>query len=272
MRWFVAVCIGAVVTAAPFALAQVPLAAQEADVVFLGEVHDNPAHHMEQAEWVRALAPVAIVFEMLPQQLDQAAIAANRTDPDALADLLDWEARGWPDFAIYYPIFQAAADAEIRGADVRPDQVRGLMTDALGDVFGARSGMFGLDAPLPENQQAAREAMQFAVHCDALPMQMLPTMVNVQRLRDAALADAALSAHSDLAEISGGPVVVITGNGHARKDWGAPAALAHAAPGIVQFSLGQSESGQAPDGVFDMIRDAPAVDRPDPCDVFRTKN
>lgn len=257
---------------APLAAADVPKVARTAEVVFLGEVHDNPAHHAVQAAWIKELAPVAIVFEMLPRQIDQSAIAKHRYDPDSLARILEWKARGWPDFAMYYPIFTAAPDAEIHGAEVPRDQVRGLMDGALAQVFGSDSKVFGLDLDLPTDQRAAREALQFAAHCDALPTSMLPMMVNVQRLRDAVLADAILTAHNDLATHLSGPVVVITGNGHARKDWGAPSTLALAAPALVQFSMGQSESGQTPDGAFDLVLDAPAVDRPDPCDAFRTKN
>ena len=38
------------------------------DVFVLGEVHDNPAHHRHQARVLRAIAPAAVVFEMLQPQ------------------------------------------------------------------------------------------------------------------------------------------------------------------------------------------------------------
>ena len=41
-------------------LTALPAAAQ--DVVILGEVHDNPAHHAEQAAQVAAIQPRALVF------------------------------------------------------------------------------------------------------------------------------------------------------------------------------------------------------------------
>ena len=48
-------------------LAAAPAAAQ--DVVILGEIHDNPAHHEVQAERVADIQPRALVFEMLtPEQ------------------------------------------------------------------------------------------------------------------------------------------------------------------------------------------------------------
>jgi uncharacterized iron-regulated protein len=93
---------------------------------------------------------------------------------------------------------------------------------------------------------------------------MLPDMVDVQRLRDAVLARSALLALGE----TGGPVVVITGNGHARRDWGVPSYLARMAPDVTVFVLGQSEGGRVPEGGFDLVVDADPVDRDDPCAGF----
>ncbi|MDX1781621.1 MAG: ChaN family lipoprotein, partial [Thalassovita sp.] len=133
------------------------------------------------------------------------------------------------------------------------------------ESFGDDAAEYGLDRPLPEDQQQARIELQKAAHCDALPENLLPKMVELQRLRDAVLARTTLRA---LAE-TGGPVVVITGNGHARTDWGVPHALKRRQPGLNLLSIGQSEDGMGPEGSFDTIVDAPAVDRPDPCAAFR---
>lgn len=272
MRLRLTSVMGAVVMTAPFALAEdigLPAMmepARAADVVFLGEQHDNPAHHETQAAVVAALAPRALVFEMLtPAQAGRITPEA-RTDQAALEAQLGWAEAGWPDFAMYFPIFAAAPKAAVFGAGVPRAQIGGLMQQDLTDVLGREvSARFGLDLPLPETQQAAREALQRAAHCDALPEEMLPMMVDVQRLRDAALAQAALDALSE----TGGPVVVITGNGHAREDWGAPFLTRYAAPDFITFTLGQGEAGQAPDGGFDSVIDGPAIDRGDPCDAFR---
>lgn len=236
-----------------------------AQVVILGEVHDNPAHHAAQADIVARLAPAALVFEMIGP--DQAARVSPelRGDAAALGAALDWEASGWPDFAMYHPIFTAAPGARVFGAGVTRATARAVMDRPPAQAFGEEAARFGLDRPLPEEMQAAREAMQMAAHCDALPAEMLPMMVDVQRLRDARLAQVALEALA----ATGGPVAVITGNGHARADWGMPVYLGAAAPDVAVFTLGQSEDGVAPDGTFDAILDAPAVDRPDPCLAFR---
>ncbi|WP_458324479.1 ChaN family lipoprotein [Roseobacter sp. A03A-229] len=242
-----------------------PEAAQNADVVFIGEQHDNPGHHAVQAEWTGLLVPSALVFEMLTPEQAARVTDEVRGSEDALGAALDWAASGWPDFAMYYPIFAAAPAAVIYGAGVPRDKIRGVMDEDIAQIFGAAdAAAFGLDQPLPPDQQARREMMQAEAHCNALPDEMLPMMVSVQRLRDATLARAAL----DAVEQTGGPVVVITGNGHARADWGAPSYLQTAAPELTIFALGQGEQGQTPAGAFDVTADGPAVDRGNPCDAF----
>lgn len=240
--------------------------ARAADIVFLGEVHDNPDHHAVQSHWVTDLAPAALVFEMIAPEQAGTITPDLIADPDALAAALHWDASGWPDFAMYHPIFAAAPTARIYGAALPRAQARMVIQDGPATALPpADVTRFGLDSDLPPDQQAARQAHQMAAHCDALPDTMLPGMVTIQRVRDAWLAKQALTAWAE----TGGPVVVITGNGHARRDWGAPALLARAAPDLRVFALGQSENGQSPDGHFDLTLDAPAPDRPDPCDAFR---
>lgn len=255
----------AVVMAALFALpvsAEIPQAARDARVVILGEQHDNPDHHIRQAEWVAALEPVALVFEMLtPAQAARADVDwASQADLDAA---IGWTGGDWPSFDMYFPIFAAAPDAAIYGAGVPRDVLRAQMETPL--ALHPLAAEFGLDLPLDPETQAAREELQSAAHCGALPDEVLPMMVDAQRIRDAALADAALRALED----TGGPVVVITGNGHARTDWGMPALMGYAAPQVQVFALGQGENGNAAEGIFALTLDAPAPERGDPCAAFR---
>lgn len=236
------------------------------DVILLGEVHDNPIHHDRQQAFVAALHPKAIVWEMLTQKqaaMVSDALIANRA---ALEQTLDWAASNWPAFEMYYPIFEAAPDAKTFGGHVPRAEARAAFQEGVLVVFGAEFARYGLDAALPDEEQSNREAGQLAAHCDALPEDLLPKMVAIQRLRDATLARAVVAAYTE----TGGPVVVITGSGHVRKDWGVPSYLARVAPEIRVFALGQSEAGQSV-GEFDLVLDSPAVEREDPCAAFKSK-
>ncbi len=233
--------------------------------MIIGEVHDNPAHHQGQAEAVAAIAPAAIVFEMLTSQKAAAVGPGNRDDAKVLSEALGWEESGWPDFEMYHPIFTAAPAARVYGGALIHDDIRRSVSEGAASVMGGDAAAFGLDLPLPEEELALRVEEQAVAHCGALPEDMLPGMVEAQRLRDAALARATLAALDE----TGGPVVVITGNGHARRDRGIPVYLETARPGVDILSVGQLESPPDDGAPFDVWRVTEPAERDDPCDTFR---
>ena len=236
-----------------------------ADVVLLGEIHDNPEHHLRQAEAIASLSPAAVVFEMLTPDQAKALAGGVPKQAENVAELLEWDDSGWPDYTMYHPVFLAADGAAIYGAALPRAQVRAAVSGYIASLFGEGADIFGLDRPLEQSEQEAREAMQMSAHCDALPANMLPGIVAAQRLRDAHFSRVTLIA---LAETVG-PVVVITGNGHARKDWGMPVYLAAAAPEVTVRALGQFEDDPALDAPFDITLVSSAAERPDPCLAFR---
>lgn len=259
---------GAALVAAPLMAAEITTddlgTLPVADVIFLGEVHDNLAHHMNQRAAMLEIKPAAVVYEMLTEA-QAAQMPPVLPNEDDLRALLDWDNSGWPDFTLYYPVFSAAPDALVFGAAMPRDELRALRDTAITTIFGADAGTFGLTTPLAPHEQMDREALKARAHCDMLPETMLPMMVDIQRLRDAMLARAALQAF----EQTGGPVVVITGTEHARTDWGAPATLRFAAPDLRQLSIGQFEARPEAAPPHDLWLVAEPPDRADPCDAFR---
>lgn len=233
-----------------------------ADIVILGEVHDNPGHHQLQAQAVAALRPVAMVFEMLTAEQASTIRDDLRSDPEHLAEV--WSNSGWPDFAMYSPILTAAPEAQVFGAALPREAARAALSSGIAASFGPEAEAYGLTVPLPESVQAARLVEQAEAHCNALPEELLPGMVDLQRLRDAMLARAALAA----LDARGGPVVVITGNGHARRDGGVPEVLAHLRPEVQVLTVGQAE-GDRIEGTYDLVWPGPFVKRRDPCEALR---
>lgn len=238
-----------------------------ADVLLLGEVHDNPKHHEVQHDVLARLQPKAVVWEMLTG-VEASRINSNLIhQPERMEQVLEWAESGWPAFAMYHQVFLAAPDARIYGGEVPREAALAVIQGGEAVAFGADAARFGLNVKLPEDELAAREELQFAAHCEAIPRDRLAAMVGIQRLRDAVLAREVIAALDE----TGGPVAVITGNGHARKDWGIQVYLDRVRPGLTVFALGQSENGQV-DGVFDAILDSPPVERDDPCKVFLESN
>lgn len=250
------------VAALLLALAQpLPARSASADIVILGEVHDNRAAHQAQARRIEALRPSAVVFEMLTPQAAERVMAADRADPAAIAEAARWRETRWPPFELYAPVFLAAREAAILGMAVTRADARKAMFLGADRVFGAEGARFGLDRPLPPDEQGAREALKARTHCGALPPVLTRGFVEAQRLRDAALAQAALAALAT----HGPPVVVIAGHGHARTDWGVPRLIALAAPDVTVHAVGYVE---APDEApFDETVLVPATPRGDPCET-----
>jgi uncharacterized iron-regulated protein len=255
-----------------------------ADVMVLGEVHDNAEHHMAQAWLVSELRPAALAFEMVPRAMEP-TLARLRADAAPLAVIgaaLEWEARGWPDWGLYAPIFAAAPDAPVTGGELGRE-ASGLAMHAGAEAaaartIGAAARLYRLDRPFDEATQAAAVAEQVSAHCGAIPEEAATRMVEAQRLRDAAFADAALRAR---ALGDDGPVALIAGSGHARIDRGAPLFLNAARPDLVVVSVAMTETAEEAEDwrayaqgegdaapVFDYVWFTAPAAREDPCEAF----
>ena len=236
-----------------------------ADIVLLGEVHDNPAHHEGQGALLRMIAPRAVVFEMLTPEMADWVAARDVGDLDSLDRAIGWTESGWPPMVSYGPVFEALGAAAIVGAAVPRDAVRAAFAEGAAAVFGAEAARYGLTDPLPEAERAVRTDLQFEAHCRAMPRGMMDGMIEAQRLRDARFAQAAL----DALRTHGGPVAVIAGHGHVRRDWGMPALIALAAPDVTVVSVGFLEDpAPAADARFDITFVTAPAPRGDPCAAF----
>jgi hypothetical protein len=142
---------------------------------------------------IAAVAPTAIVFEMITAAEAALVTPDLAVEAGALSDTLEWAASGWPDFAMYAPLFAHAVRAAIYGAQVPRDAAQEAFATGAAAVFPGDAARFGLTEALDPDEQAAREAEQQEAHCNALPEEILPGFVEAQRLRDAALAEAALA-------------------------------------------------------------------------------
>lgn len=195
----------------------------KARFVLLGEKHDNPDHHRLQArmiEWVVAHERrPAVVFEMIEESRQAEVEAQQRRaprDPDALAVLLDWARSGWPDWAMYRPVFAAAMEADLPIVASMLPRAR-AMEVARGNesLPAALVSRHGLASPLPDDLEAALVEELRDGHCGHLPEHMLRPMLDIQRARDAIMAEKLLEAGESGA-------VLVAGAGHTRSDRAVP--------------------------------------------------
>jgi uncharacterized iron-regulated protein len=264
--------------------AEVVRAAAEADVVLIGETHDNPDHHKLQAWLLRQIAlkgkRPAVVMEMIgadkADDLANVQLASNVT-ADGIGTKLDWDNSGWPSFAIYRPILDAAlgANLTILPGNASVDQTRQVNQQGMGALSYAERVRLGVGSQLPAPLAAALTDELKASHCNQLVDADVASMVQVQRFRDAVLADSVLKA---VDKSGGGGAVLIAGAGHVRSDRGVPLYLRARASGlkIVTIQLSEVISGveNPEDGVPHDASGKPAADfvwytarseRPDPC-------
>jgi len=255
--------------------AELVAAVMRAQIVVIGEVHDNPVHHARQAELVRAIRPGGIAFEMVPSDSEEGiqVFLAEGGARGAIGPAIGWDRMGWPDWAMYRPVFEAAPDAYVAGGGVAGPSLRAAIRDGAAGAFGIGANRFGLDQSLDPATRTEIEDEMIAAHCDKLPRKAAVGMVEAQRLRDARFAEAAWRAY---AAADGWPAVLITGNGHARTDRGVPAYLRLVLPDVSVLSVGQIEVGEGEDPVaaarglpFDFVWTAPPAERPDPCAGFK---
>ena len=222
---------------------QLEAALLDARFVVLGEKHDNPRHHVIQAELVEHLGAAgeldAVAFEMLPRdkQIDVVAHVQAGGGAAGLADAVGWSELGWGPWTWYGPIADAALrhDATIVAADLTRDDARAIYQDGLGTLDARLVERTGLDQPLAEAERRARTEAMVEAHCGHDMGGMADAMVQVQRARDAVLA-ARLAKLTDA-----GRGVLITGNGHADTDQGAPVVLERLEPAATTISVGLIE-------------------------------
>jgi uncharacterized iron-regulated protein len=223
----------------------------DATFVVLGEKHDNPRHHAIQAEMVEHLGAAveldALALEMLPRdvQIDVTAHFQNGGAAAGLAEAVAWSELGWGPWTWYGPIVDAGHrhGATIVAADLARPDARAIYENGFAALDGDFVTRTGLDQPLDEADRAARVQAMVDAHCGHELGPMAAAMVKVQRARDAMLADRLAKLTTD------GTGVLITGNGHAATDQGAPVVLGRLRPEATTVSLGLKEVRPDWDGV-----------------------
>lgn len=256
-------------TGAPMPRAALLDLMRDSDYVLLGEHHDNTDHHRLRAELLAALpAPVAVVVEHLPRG------AAPALPPDQRGDALlqtlqaaGFDARGWR-WPLHEPLFTtiAARGHRLLGGNLPRELARRTAREGA-DALPAELRAAIDAAPLAAGARAALVDDLVRGHCGHLPPERTQNMVLAQRGRDAAMAAAMAAALLDArAGRPGGPVLLLAGNGHVRRDYGVAQMLRGLQPQARVLSVGFVEAGGAATaGLFDLTWTTPAVERADPC-------
>jgi uncharacterized iron-regulated protein len=271
-----------------------------ADVVLLGEVHDNADHHAWQGWLVDVVSrrrrardanasSGAIVFEHIrtDQQPALDEFAAMRAENGSTAraaklfELLRWEESGWPSRDMFTPLLERALAL---GLPILPGEapratIRAVAKSGPSAIDPQERKRLGLDASLDPRSEADLHAEIEASHCGLVPASAVDGMALAQRTRDAHLAAAAADAAT-----RHGASFLVAGNGHVRRDRGVPWHLARIAPRLsvasvlmVEVEDGKTETEsygvRGPDQTpaADFVVFTPRAEREDPCEAWRAR-
>lgn len=244
-------------------------------VVLLGEVHDNVAQHRVRAEALGRLletgARPAIAFEQFDRERQADIDRARRETPaegrplaDHVIDVARTPKDAW-DWTLYRPFVELALryDLPIIAANLSRSAASRVAREGYAAVFdAAERASLGLDRfaeLMPEHERIVQRS-----HCNALPDSALPGLARAQVARDAVLAQA-VRPYFDRG------VVLLTGNGHARRDIGIPRHLSTAERQRA-WSVGLLEEGTGErSALFDVAFVTPEQSRPDPCAAFKAR-
>jgi uncharacterized iron-regulated protein len=239
-----------------------------ADIVLLGEVHDNPVDHALRGALISAFAArnPAIVFEQLTGSDSAIAPPAAGDSIEGWLDRNGFDRRGWR-----WPLHRPVVDAAIAhgrglwGSFVSRERLRAVVRQ--GDAAAPPELRRLMErAPLDSISRAVLDQELIDGHCGQLPAAQVPGMRSAQVVRDASMARALMLAAAT------GPAWLIAGNGHVRRDIAVPRILRAAMPSARILSVGLLErqpngADPAPADIrqYDLVIITPRTARANPC-------
>lgn len=258
-----------------------------AELILLGEKHDNRRHHELQARMLRGVIAggrrPAVAWEMITEDEEPALsehVKRRPADAAGLGSALRWKERGWPAWLHYRPIAEVALGARLPLVAAGVSRAT-LMRMAHHPGGASPTSLPAGDQPpsLPEGARASLARVVKVSHCGHATDGMVKMMIRAQEHRDTFMARRLLAASA-----RHGGAVLIAGAEHTRKDRGVPffirAIKGAAPPRVASVALMEVRRGEddpaaycpAEPGLpraFDYLWFTERVDNEDPCDKFR---
>jgi uncharacterized iron-regulated protein len=231
------------------------------DFVLLGELHDNPHHHLRRAELITRLAPTGLTVIAEHLETGRRIIPDGDKDPRAQLEEAGFDMRAWK-WPIHEPLFGGLlrAGRPIAGGNITKDLARRIVRE--GDPALPESLRKLIDrAPLDPTAMSSLDADLLASHCGQLEEARAPRMRLAQRARDASMTERLLAERVR-------PAILVAGNGHVRSDYGVPQILTVLSPEAKVVSIAFVESESLDPAPYDYLWKTEAAERNDPCTGF----
>lgn len=238
---------------------------QQADVILLGELHDNPHHHAARAWLLENLAARRPLI--VAEHLERGRAAAGEGELLPALEAAGFDAKNWR-WPLHAPLFEAArrSGSALHGGNVPRALAREIVKQGESalpaDIANALDG-----APLNATARQTLEQDLLDNHCGQVPASLIPGLALAQRARDAAMTLALAEAAQN-----GQPVVLLAGNGHVRRDYGVPVLLDKNLPERKHITIGFLETSDTSEPLnavqqtrFDYVWITDKAERDDPC-------
>jgi uncharacterized iron-regulated protein len=196
------------------------------DVVFIGEIHDNPDHHLIQIQILQALlsrwgSNVAIGMEFFPRPVQDKLdryVKGAWTESEFLA-AVDWENLWGYDYHLYRPLMLAAREKSIRVLAINAPSgiVRKVAREGLAALTDNERAQIARDIDLGNeaHREFLRKAYSEHAHSD---LKSFENFYAAQAVWEETMAET-ISSHL---KAKGGKMIVFTGNGHILHKFGIP--------------------------------------------------
>ncbi len=240
---------------------------KSADIVLLGELHDNKLHHEARGRLIARFADHrrTVISEHLPAPNQVTFQSDIKTDLVAAG----FDTEGW-DWPIHQSLYEQIKNKglSVVGGNLPKEEARRMFLQGVSSL-PERMAKTYTQSRLDETAERKLDHDLVEGHCGKLPDKYLSRMRFAQRMTDLSLTHNLLDRR---------PSLLIAGNGHVRRDYGVPQILASVAPELKVVSIGFLEQGsgtqdllQSVSGQYDFIWITERAERKDPCENFKLK-
>lgn len=194
-------------------------------LVFIGERHDNPEHHLIQVQVLQALkdrlGPFDLAMEIFqrPHQVALDRYLRGETTEEAFIEEIDWTKSWGHDYAFYRPLLQWARQnrARILAVNAPMEVVRKVARQGLESLAPAERDAIARDADLSNSAHRNYLKAVFEQHRQG-DLKTFDFFYEAQCVWEETMAESI----ADHLRQKGGKLVAFVGNGHLVNRFGIP--------------------------------------------------
>ncbi len=195
------------------------------DFIFIGEVHDNPEHHLIEVQILQALmsrkGPLTVAMEFFQKQqqpIIDRYLSGGLTESEFLEEA-DWDRQWSFDYSLYRPLMLAVKEkgGNILAINAKNDVVRKVARSGISNLSTEERALLASDIDLSNEKHRVYvlDIFKNGAHMD---IQNFDYFYQAQCVRDDTMAENIARSYKNARR----PMVVFVGNGHIVDRFGIP--------------------------------------------------